>query len=78
MSGELDLEKVLSEMHSALAQELLDDIRSGDASAQTLNVARQFLKDNGISGIATKGSPLAGLLEEIPDMPDVYYLTGKG
>jgi len=31
-----------------------------------MSVARQFLKDNGIQAIATKGSPLGDLVDELP------------
>ena len=41
------LSKTLDTLHTELAQTLLDKVRSGDAKASDLNVARQFLKDNG-------------------------------
>ena len=40
--------KVLETLHECLAKELLGKIKSGEAKAGDLNVARQFLKDNGI------------------------------
>ena len=43
----MDIEK-LNNLHSALTETLLDKVTSGDAKAGDLNVARQFLKDNGI------------------------------
>ena len=33
-------------------------------------MARQFLKDNGIEALATKGSPLADLVCTLPDFKD--------
>ena len=43
-----DNKKALESLHTVLVQELLDRIRAGDAKPSDLNVARQFLKDNGI------------------------------
>ena len=39
--------EVLNTLHLCLAKELLGKIKSGEAKAGDLNVARQFLKDNG-------------------------------
>ena len=47
----------LKAMHPALAEHLLQLIQSGDAKANELNVARQFLKDNGIEDFSPM-SPL--------------------
>jgi len=41
--------KLLEQLHLVLAQELLDKVKSGEAKAGDLNVARQFLKDNGVN-----------------------------
>jgi hypothetical protein len=35
-------------LHTQLARILLDRIQTGEATAADLNVARQFLKDNGV------------------------------
>jgi len=43
-----DLGRLLEELHNETAQVLLDRIKSGEATAADLSVARQFLKDNGI------------------------------
>lgn len=60
------LEKVLENLHTELADALLAKIRSGEATASDLNVARQFLKDNGIDSAKKPGSPIANLANEIP------------
>ena len=60
------LQKLLDSLHTELAQELLDKVRSGEAKASELNVARQFLKDNGIEGLPVDNSPLKSLVEELP------------
>ena len=60
------LSKTLDELHTELAQTLLDIVRSGEAKSSHLNVARQFLKDNGIDAIPVDNSPLKKLMEELP------------
>ena len=60
------LSKTLDTLHTELAQTLLDKVRSGDAKASDLNVARQFLKDNGIEGLPLDNSPLKELVDELP------------
>lgn len=60
------MDKILEELHKTLAQELLDRIRSGEEKASILNVARQFLKDNGIEAIPVADSPLKSLIDELP------------
>ena len=58
--------EVLNELHGALAEELLDRVRSGEAKPSDLGVAVRFLKDNGIEAIPTDGSYLQQLFEELP------------
>jgi len=58
--------KTLDNLHVELAQLLLDKIRSGEAKASDLNVARQFLKDNGIEGLPVDNTPLKDLVDELP------------
>ena len=43
-----NLDETFADLHKALAEDLLARIRSGQATAAELNVARQMLKDNGI------------------------------
>ena len=60
------MDKILEDLHKTLAQELLDRIKSGEEKASVLNVARQFLKDNGIGAIPVADSPLKSLIDELP------------
>tara|TARA_B110001454_G_C12436350_1_gene315812 strand:+ start:93 stop:320 length:228 start_codon:yes stop_codon:yes gene_type:complete len=60
------LSKLMDELHMELAQELLDKVRSGEAKASELNVARQFLKDNGVEGLPVDNSPFKELVDELP------------
>lgn len=58
--------EVLAELHEALVEELLRRVRSGEASAGDLGVARQMLKDNAVDCIAVPESPLARLALAMP------------
>jgi hypothetical protein len=53
-------------LHGILASALADKIKDGTATAADLSVARQFLKDNGIDGIATEANPLGQLAAQLP------------
>lgn len=70
----------LERLHEALAKTLSDAIMEGvpvkddetgaiskaPAPAAILNVARQFLKDNGIEAQAVQGKPLGNLASKLP------------
>ena len=43
--------QLLETLHTVLIENLLDKVKSGEAKAGDLNVARQLLKDNGIECI---------------------------
>lgn len=67
----------LEALHSAIADKLTESIKEMPAGekglAALLNVARQFVKDNGIEAVPTPGSPLGKLndkLKEFPFQPD--------
>ncbi|MFA4972308.1 MAG: hypothetical protein WC683_06820 [bacterium] len=74
-----DADPVLRDLSDELARALLDAIRNGvdavdqktgeirkvAASASHLNVARQLLKDNGISRKPVEGQTLAELADEL-------------
>ena len=63
--------KVLETLHECLAKELLGKIKSGEAKAGDLNVARQFLKDNGIECLPVEKNPMQELMENLPDLDAV-------
>lgn len=60
---------VLENIHTALADTLLTRVRSGAATAADLNVARAFLKDNGVEGNLDNNQPLRELAAELPFAP---------
>tara|TARA_R100000773_G_scaffold1526_1_gene2245 strand:+ start:461 stop:742 length:282 start_codon:yes stop_codon:yes gene_type:complete len=62
-----DLKK-LEGLHGALTDKLLEIVTSGDAKAGDLNVARQFLKDNGIECIPTPTNGMEDLMSNLPDL----------
>lgn len=61
-----NLSDITAKLHEGLARELLDRVMSGEATTTDLNVARQFLKDNGVDSVAEKGSPLGELGKVLP------------
>lgn len=60
------MKEILNNLHNLLAQELTEKIQSGQATSAELNVARQFLKDNGIDGTVEQSDPLANLAKILP------------
>ena len=61
------LEAIMADLHEELANQLLTEVQSGETSASILNVARQFLKDNGVDGVPTQGNPLDNLIHALPE-----------
>ena len=62
--------EAMGALFDALADEFKSRILSGTADAATMNGARQFLKDNGISCVPTESNPLGGLTKALPSFPD--------
>ena len=60
-------------LHKTLAENLLLRIQDPEAKSADLNVARQFLKDNGIDALAVEGSPLSDLVATLPDFSDADF-----
>jgi hypothetical protein len=58
--------KILENIHDALASELLRKISDGTATATELNVARQFLKDNGVDCAIDTSKPMLNLAKIMP------------
>jgi hypothetical protein len=60
----------LNKLHGVLAQVLMDEITAtadeGKGRAAILNVARQFLKDNGIEALPGASKPLRELAAVLP------------
>ena len=56
----------LKELHSVLATKLLEKVKDPEVKSSDLNVARQFLKDNGVDAVPVDNSPLQKLIDEMP------------
>jgi hypothetical protein len=61
-----DLKSLYEELHEASVVELLRRIKSGEAKPADLAVARQLLRDNGVTAVPTEGSPLQLLTNHLP------------
>ena len=67
-----DYEKTLSTLQTELAQQLLDRIKSGEASSGDFQAARQLLKDNQMFAMRGTNKPLEALAEEnLPSFDDL-------
>ena len=66
--------ELLQNLHTVLIQNLLDKVKSGEAKAGDLNVARQLLKDNGIECIPTANNPMEDLMSSLPDLDVIPVL----
>jgi len=60
------IDQKLSKLHILLADDLTKKIKSGEAKAGDLNVARQFLKDNEVTALPTGNNTLQTLLDAMP------------
>ena len=61
---------ILATLHNAVAEDLLSKVLGGEATAQELNAAIKFLKDNGIEALPVENSPLADLASSLPSFAD--------
>lgn len=65
-------EDMFNELHNIVTQELLNRIKSGEASTADLKAACDWLSKNDINGIAVEGSPLDQLTSILPKIdPDL-------
>lgn len=65
MTDEMD--EVLDKIHTELANKLLERLQSGEATAADFQAARQFLKEEGITGNPSNQKPgIQGLVEDLP------------
>ena len=57
---------MFNELHNLVTTEFLKRIKSGEASAQELKAACDWLAKNDISGVAVDGNPLDKLANVLP------------
>lgn len=60
-------EALLGSLHEAVADDLLRKVQSGEATAQELNAAIKFLKDNDIGVVRSQGDKLSEIAKSLPD-----------
>ena len=59
-------EERLADLFDLVCNDLTGRISTGDATSADLNIARQMLKDNGITAAPAKMSPLESLTNALP------------
>ena len=59
-------EDMFNELHNIVTTELLNRIKSGEATTQDIKAAIEWLVKNDISGVAVEGSPLDKLANVLP------------
>ena len=59
-------EDMFNDLHNIVTQELLNRIKSGDATTADLKAACDWLSKNDISGVAYEGNPLDKLASIMP------------
>ena len=59
-------EEMFNELHNLVTTEFLNRIKSGEATAQELKAACDWLAKNDISGVAYDGNPLDKLANVLP------------
>ena len=66
MTKQKATEDMFNELHNMVTQELLNRIKSGEASTADLKAACDWLAKNDISGVAYDGNPLDKLATILP------------
>jgi len=61
-------EDAFNQLHNLVTEEFLKRIKSGEASAQELKAACDWLAKNDISGVAYEGNPLEKLASVMPQV----------
>ena len=61
-------EDMFNDLHNLVTSELLDRIKSGEATTQDLKAAIEWLHKNDISGVAYEGNPLDKLAKVMPSI----------
>ena len=66
MANKKASEDAFNELHNLVTKELLDRIKSGEATTQDIKAAIEWLHKNDISGVAYDGNPLDKLANVLP------------
>jgi hypothetical protein len=74
MSNRKATEDQFNELHNLVTEEFLKRIKSGEATAQDLKAACDWLHKNDISGVAFEGNPLDKLSTILPKVdPELVH-----
>ena len=68
MANKKASEDMFNELHNLVTTEFLKRIKSGEATAQELKAACDWLAKNDISGVAYDGNPLDKLANVLPQI----------
>ena len=68
MANKKATEDQFNELHNLVTSEFLKRIKSGEATAQELKAACDWLAKNDISGVAYEGNPLDKLANVLPQV----------
>ena len=68
MANRKATEDQFNELHNLVTDEFLKRIKSGEATAQDLKAACDWLHKNDISGVAYEGNPLDKLANVLPQV----------
>jgi len=66
MANKKATEDQFNELHNLVTKELLNRIKSGEATTQDIKASIEWLVKNDISGVAVQGSPLDKLASIMP------------
>ena len=66
MANKKATEDMFNDLHNIVTQELLNRIKSGEATTADLKAACDWLSKNDISGVAYEGNPLDKLASIMP------------
>lgn len=61
-------EDAFNQLHNLVTTELLNRIKSGEATTQDIKAAIEWLVKNDISGVALEGNPLSKLVAVMPQV----------
>lgn len=68
MANKKATEDMFNELHNLVTTEFLKRIKSGEATAQELKAACDWLSKNDISGVTYDGNPLEKLANVLPQI----------
>ena len=68
MKNKRATEDQFDELHRLVTETLIAKIKSGEAGPADIKAATDWLHKNSITGVAVQGSPLANLLDTMPEI----------